>query len=86
MSEVSVSITMDEDLRDRFGNFCANIGLSMSAAVSVFASQAVRLQKIPFEISADPFYSEANIRRLEKAANDVASGRAALTAHELIDD
>ncbi len=77
---------MDEDLRDRFGNFCANIGLSMSAAVSVFASQAVRLQKIPFEISADPFFSVANIRRLERAASDVASGKAALTAHELIDD
>ena len=86
MSEVSVNITMDEDLRDSFRNFCANIGLSMSAAISVFANQAVRLQKIPFEIAADPFYSEANIRRLEKAASDFASGRAPLTAHELIDD
>ena len=86
MSEVSVNITMDEGLRDSFKNFCANIGLSMSAAVSVFARQSVRLQKIPFEISADPFYSEANIHRLEKAASDVDSGKAALTAHELIDD
>lgn len=86
MSEVSVNITMEESLRDRFGDFCENIGLSMSAAVSVFASQAVRLQRIPFEISADPFYSEVNIRRLEKAARDLDSGRAALTVHDLTDD
>ena len=55
----------------------------MSAAVSVFARQSVRLQKIPFEISADSFYSEANIHRLKKAADDVRSGRAVLTEHEL---
>ena len=46
----------------------------------------MRLQKIPFELSADPFFSEANIRRLERAANDVRSGKAVLTEHELIDD
>ena len=86
MAEVNVNITMDEGLRDSFMNFCANIGLSMSSAVSVFARQAVRLQKIPFEISADPFYSEANIRRLEKAVSEVRSGKAVLTEHELIDD
>ena len=86
MSEVSVNIMMDKDLRDSFMNLCANIGLSMSSAMSVFARQAVRLLKIPFEISADPFFSEANMRRLEKAANDVRSGRAVLTEHELIDD
>ena len=86
MAEVNVNITMDEGLRDSFMNFCANVGLSMSSAVSVFARQAVRLQRIPFEIPADPFYSETNIRRLEKAASDVDSGRAVLTVHELIDD
>ena len=58
----------------------------MSSAISVFVRQAVRLQKIPFEISADPFYSEANIRRLEKAVSEVRSGKAVLTEHELIDD
>ena len=37
------------------------------------------------EDSADPFYSETNIRRLEKTASDVDLGKAKLTAHELID-
>ena len=82
MSEVSINITMEEELRDSFRNFCANIGLSMSAVISRLARQAVNTNTIPAE---DPFYSAANIRRLEKAADDIRSGRAVLTEHELID-
>ncbi|MBQ3455156.1 MAG: type II toxin-antitoxin system RelB/DinJ family antitoxin [Synergistaceae bacterium] len=82
MSEVSVNITMDEELRDSFRNFCANIGLSMSAVISRFARQAVNTKMIPIE---DPFYSAENMRRLERAADDIRSGRAVLTEHELID-
>ena len=43
------------------------------------------MKDVPSETPEDPFYSEANIRRLEKAVNDVRSGRAVLTEHELID-
>ncbi|MBQ6114946.1 MAG: type II toxin-antitoxin system RelB/DinJ family antitoxin [Synergistaceae bacterium] len=82
MSEVSVNITMDEELRDNFRSFCANIGLSMSAVISRLARHAVDTKTIPAE---DPFYSAVNIRRLEKAVDDVRSGRAVLTEHELID-
>ena len=85
MPDVSINIMMDENLRNSFADFCTEIGLSMSSAISVFARQVVRLQRIPFEISADPFFSEENIRRLERAAHDVRTGRAQLTAHELID-
>lgn len=82
MPEVCVNITMDRELRDSFKNFCAEVGLSMSAVISRFARQAVNTNTIPSE---DPFYSAANIRRLEKAVDDVRSGRAVLTEHELID-
>ena len=82
MSEVSINIKMDEELRDSFMNFCAGIGLSMSAVISRLARQAVTTKKIP---SDDPFYSAANMKRLEKAVNDIRSGRAVLTEHELID-
>ena len=85
MPQVNLKITMDKELHDSFNKFCAEIGLNMSSAVSVFARQAVRLQKIPFEISADPFYSAENMQRLEKIAADVKTGRAKLTEHDLID-
>lgn len=45
--------------------------MSMTTAICIFAKKAVKEQKIPFEITADPFYSSANIQRIEKAIRDV---------------
>ena len=42
-------------------------------------------QRIPFEICVDPFYSEENRMRLQRAVEDVSAGRK-LTEHELITD
>lgn len=36
------------------------------------------------QIKADPFYSSANIKRLEKAIRDAEAGK--VTIHELIED
>jgi DNA-damage-inducible protein J len=38
---------------------------------------------IPFEITADPFYSEKNIKHLEQVIADIAAGRAKLFEHDL---
>lgn len=46
---------------------CKEMGLSMSAAFTVFATKVSREKKIPFEITADPFYSEANMERLSRS-------------------
>ena len=43
-------------------------------------------KRIPFEIVADPFYSEANMKYLRKVVSDIESGRARLTEHELIEE
>ena len=41
--------------------------------------------RIPFEVSVDPFYSESNIRYLEKIAQDIKDGKAHFTEHDLIE-
>ena len=61
MAQTSVSIRMDEDIEQSFASFCENVGMSMTAASCVFAKQAVRKQRIPFEVDADPFYPPANM-------------------------
>lgn len=38
--------------------FCNDMGLSMTAAFTIFAKTVTREKRIPFEVSADPFYSE----------------------------
>ncbi len=35
-----------------------------------------REQRIPFEITADPFHSEQNMRYLEKMVSDIRTGQA----------
>ncbi len=57
--------------KKQFDKFCSDIGMSMTTAICIFAKKAVKEQKIPFEITADPFYSSANIQRIEKAIRDV---------------
>ena len=65
---------------------CADMGLSMTAAFTIFAKKVGRERRIPFEVSADPFYSESNMRRLEKIAAEINAGTAKLIEHDLIEE
>ena len=53
MAQTSINIRMDEKLKRDFDNTCNDLGLSMTAAFTVFAKTVVRRQRIPFEISKD---------------------------------
>lgn len=83
---VNVNIKMDEDVKKRMEQACAEMGLSMSAAFTIFARKVGREYRIPFEISADPFYSESNIRHLETIMQDVKDGKAHFAEHDLIEE
>ncbi len=85
MPTTSITIRMEEDLKKQAETLFNEIGMNMTTAFTIFAKAAVRQQKIPFELAADPFYSEANMKRLRKAIADVESGKAKLTEHELIE-
>ena len=75
MSQTNVNIRMDAELKKQFDKFCSDIGMTMTTAICVFAKKVVKEQRIPFEITADPFYSSANIKRIEKAAKDLDNGK-----------
>ncbi len=86
MSQVMVNFRMDEELKKSMETVCAEMGLSMTAAFTIFAKKVSRERRIPFEVTADPFYSESNRKYLEKVIADIESGRAKLTEHDLIED
>lgn len=65
MATTSVTIHMDENLKQQFDQLCNELGLNMSTAFNVFAKAVVREQRIPFEITVDPFYSELNLSSLK---------------------
>jgi len=83
MAQTNINIRIDEELKKQFDKFCSDVGMTMTTAFCMFAKKAVKEQRIPFEISADPFYSAVNIERLEKAIKDAEAGK--LTIHELIE-
>ena len=47
---------------------------------------SVRVDEKNFEIKADPFYSETNIKYLEGIVSDIKNGKAKFEEHKLIDD
>ena len=83
---VNVNFKLDSDVKRSMEQACSDMGLSMSAAFTIFAKKVGRGRRIPFEVSADPFYSESNMRYLEGVVNDIREGRAHFAEHELIED
>ncbi|MCH5291192.1 MAG: type II toxin-antitoxin system RelB/DinJ family antitoxin [Treponema sp.] len=79
----TISIRMDDGTKAAFEGFCESVGLTVSAAVNLFAKITVRENRIPFEISGDPFWSAENQARLRAGIRDIEAGR--FTAHEPIE-
>ena len=82
---VNVNFRMDADLKKSMEQVCADMGLSMTTAFTIFAKKVSREKRIPFEVSADPFYSESNIRHLENIIRDVNEGKAHFAEHDIIE-
>lgn len=80
-----ISLHVDDDVKRNAEIALNDIGLSMSAAINIFLKKIAREKRIPFELSADPFYSESNIKYLEKIVNDIKSGKAHFAEHDLIE-
>ena len=85
MAQTTVSIRMDNDLKNSFDQICNELGMSMSTAVTMLAKKMTREQRLPFDVSVDPFYSEQNQTRLRRSiAQMEATGG---TVHEVnLDD
>ena len=79
----TISLRMDDDTKLAFDGFCESAGLTVSAALNMFVKRVVRDNKLPFEVTGDPFWNDANQARLKESIKEVESGH--YTAHELID-
>lgn len=82
----NVNFRMDEDLKKSVEEVCSEIGISMSAAFTIYAKAIARERRIPFELTAEPFYSASNISYLEGIKRDIDSGKAHFAEHELLED
>jgi len=79
---INVTIRLEKEVKENAEKMFNDFGMNLSTAFNIFARQALRQGKIPFEIY-DPFYTEKNQARLNKSITDAEAGK--LTVHELIE-
>lgn len=82
---VNVNFRMDADLKKSMEAVCEDMGMSLTTAFTIFAKKVSREHRIPFDVSADPFYSEANMRYLAQKVTEYKNGTLSLVEHELIE-
>ena len=81
---VNVNFRMDEADKKKMESVCSELGLSMSAAFTIFAKKVGREHRIPFEISVDPFYSESNVAHLRRGVAALNAGLG--VEHDIIEE
>ena len=86
MAQVLVNFRMDAEDKKGMENVCKELGMSMSTAFTIFAKKVRRERRIPFEVSVDPFYSDANMAYLARVTSEIDSGNVNLVTHELLED
>jgi DNA-damage-inducible protein J len=72
-----INIRIDDTLKGQADSLFEELGMNMSTAVNVFIREALRRGAIPFKVSTekDPFYSPANIARLQESIQQAKEGR-----------
>jgi len=80
-----ISLRVDDKTKRDAEKTLNEIGLSMSTAINIFLKAVARENRIPFELSADPFYSTENMAEIERRIHDIRSGKSTLKEHELIE-
>ena len=78
---VNVNFKLDADVKKSMERACSDMGLSMSAAFTIFAKKVGSERRIPFEVSADPFYSESNMAHLRRGIAALNAGKG--SEHEI---
>ena len=62
-----INLRVDDDVKKNAEQVCAELGISMAAAITIYLKKLGREKRIPFEVSVDPFYSPEN---MEHRSND----------------
>ena len=75
MAQTLVNFRIDEETKKQMEQICSELGITMSTAFNIFAKKVIREKRIPFDVSIDPFYSESNMKALEKSIQQLKDGK-----------
>lgn len=71
---INVNFRMDEDLKKNMEKICDEMGLTLTTAFTIFAKTVTRERRIPFEVTADPFYATSNMQALSDSLKQLQNG------------
>ena len=80
-----INLRIDDTIKKNAEQACSDMGLSLSAAIAIYLKKLGSERRIPFEITADLFYSKQNMERLNQSIQNVKEGKTTLKEHELIE-
>jgi len=85
MAMTSINVRVDEQVKKRFTWLCDDIGMNISTAINVFMKAALRENRFPFPLEADPYFTGETLRVLEqrKKAFDEGKRGVVMTMEEL---
>lgn len=88
MANTNINIRIDSDLKEQFERFCADMGMTMTTAINIFAKKAVREYRIPFEVGAELPNAETReaIREMQRMKADPSLGKTYTSADAMIKD
>ncbi len=69
MSQVTISIKTEREVKEGFADFCENVGCNMSSAINMFMKTVLREQRIPFEIKNN-IPNKETIKAFEEVENN----------------
>ena len=78
-----ISVRVDDAVKRGAEQTFNDIGQSMNAAITVFLKACAREKRIPFELTADPFYSASNMEHIRRGVEALDAGKG--VEHELIE-
>jgi DNA-damage-inducible protein J len=82
MGQTTISIRIDDEYKKQMEETCKELGLNMTTAITIFAKKMSREHRIPFEVSIDPFYSESNLKSIDKSIEQIKQGKVVVKTME----
>ena len=87
MAQTTLSVRMDADVKSQLDALCADVGMSTSTAINMFAKAFIRERRLPFDVVAsDPFYSESNMKHLRRSIQQLEEGQVIVKTMEELEE
>lgn len=71
----TITLRLDDNVKDALDNMLDAMGMNIATFYNIYTMKALAERRIPFEITADPFYSYENIAQIQKSREQAKAGK-----------